>query len=151
MGYGNNGSWSGGGSWSSKSQKSSNRGNSWNSIGSTSTETRFLVQKPSHLQTQSLKPSWPSPAGVMGFAGTSTWSLQRAALALEETMAAAQMFDGAIRNFVPPAPGHPPPPDRESFRQSTTMVDKAGQRTRLLEKKSVDTAAKVEQARRRRW
>ena len=56
------------------------------------------------------------------------------------------MFDDAIRNFVPPAPGRPPSPDRNSFRQSTTMVDKAGQRTRLFEKKSADTAAMVEQA-----
>ena len=46
-----------------------------------------------------------------------------------------------------PAPGYPPPSDRESFRHSATMVEKAGQRMRNVEKKSAEMAAKVEQAR----
>ena len=37
--------------------------------------------------------------------------------------------------------------DREPFRHSTTMVEKAGQRLRNVEKKSTEMAAKVEQAR----
>ena len=53
----------------------------------------------------------------------------------------AQVLEEARR-----APGYLPLADRESFRHSTTMVDKAGQRMRNVEKKSAGMAAKVEQA-----
>ena len=59
----------------------------------------------------------------------------------------AQLLEEARRNYVPPAPGYPPPADREYFRHSAKMTRKLDNRMRNVEKKSAEMAAKVEQAR----
>ena len=59
-----------------------------------------------------------------------------------QTRQLAWVLEEARRNYVPPAPGHPPPADRESFRHSTTMVDKVGQRMRNIEKKKCGDGGK---------
>ena len=41
-----------------------------------------------------------------------------------ETGQLAQVLAEARRNYVPPAPGYPPPADREASRHSATMVEK---------------------------
>ena len=113
MGYGNSGSWSDGGSWSSKSHKSPN---SWKNVtGSTSSE---------HRKTASC-------AKVVA----------RRSSQQDQTCQLAQVLEEARRNYALPAPGYPLPADRESFRHSTKMIDKAGQGMRNIEKKIAEMAA----------
>ena len=100
------------------------------------------------VRTSSPTSSWKSPAGP-AVDSTSTQSFSVSQLALEESPNGqlAQVLEEARRNYVPPALGYPPPASRESFRHSTTMVEKAVPRLRNVAKKSAEMAAKVEQAR----
>ena len=153
MGYGNSGTWSGGGSYSSKSHESSHSWknylvcescNNWST--NRAPKNGFLCRNWLGAQDTRCRSSRQCRAGSppvgLGDASTSMPLSLRASTCSRRIRRQVETGSGALRSYVPPASGHPPPADRESFRNSTTMVDKAWQRMRNNEKKSAEMAGK---------
>ena len=160
MCYGNSVSWSDGGSWSSKSHKSSD---SWKSYlvcdgchnwvhehraqKKTASCAKVVARRSSQQDLTANAELFlaQEAGGCFDFNAAVSASLNLLSKN-PQTGLLAQVLEEARRNYVLPAHGYPPLADHESFRHFTTTVDKSGQRTRNIEKKRA-VVAKVELAR----
>ena len=109
--------------------------------GSTNTEhrkTASCAKVAKQDQTQSPMPSWNLPVGPVA-ASVSMPSSQRVSTCSRRILRQGRWLRCPKRpggTMCLPAPGYVPPDDRESFRHSSTMVDKAGQIMRNIEKRA---------------